>query len=377
MVSAFHQYKLLFSVMSISLILYSIGFEWVYQALEEYSYITSRSLILKIVSVVLTFLLIHSSDDYVWYGFLTIFTTSASYIFNFIHIRKYISFKKEGKYNLKQHIKPIAIFLSTYVVMTIYANFDVSMLGFISNEYEVGLYNAALKIKCILLSLSTSVTAVLVPRITFYLKEKKQDLANDLLCKSMRVSLLIAFPLSIYSLLFSKNLLIFVCGNDYIGANLALKVLMLCISPLILTNLFGNQILIPVGKEKRYSQSVFVGMFINLFLNIILIPYLGAFGATIGTLVTEIWNVFYMSSGVKEYRDYIFKKIKWVLYFIPLAIGSCLSVVVSIYIRSISVFWQLVITTICFFTPYYAILIAKKEPIISNFLTNLLRKVKK
>jgi O-antigen/teichoic acid export membrane protein len=169
------------------------------------------------------------------------------------------------------------------------------MIGFIGTDSEVGLYNAALKVKSIVLALSTSVTAVIVPRMSYYLQNNFRDSANKLLEKSVQVSFLVSVPTAVYIYIFAEKCLLFFCGSGYLGAVNTLRILMICIIPLILTNLLGNQILIPSGQEKRYSQSVFVGMWINLILNIVLIPFMGAFGAALGTLVTECRYEFFGS----------------------------------------------------------------------------------
>ena len=74
MIPKLYSEKALFLVMGGSIFLNTIGLEWVYQALEEYSYITIRSVILKLISVILTFVLIRTERDVVYYGFLHIFT---------------------------------------------------------------------------------------------------------------------------------------------------------------------------------------------------------------------------------------------------------------------------------------------------------------
>lgn len=376
-VSKFFEYRALFAVISTGIFLNTIGVEWLYQALEEYTYITVRSLIFKCISMVLTFILIQNSNDYIWYGFLGIFTASASYVCNFINIKKYISFKKVDKYNFKRHLPPIFIFFSTSVIITLYANFDISMLGFISSENEVGLYNAALKIKSILLSLSTAVTAVLIPRMTYYFQQKNEEKAVSLAVKSLKVSMLLAIAVAVYTFIFSENVIRFVCGESYAFAGNTLRVLMLCIIPLILTNLFGNQILNPLGMEKQYSKSVFVGMWINLILNLALIPFFGAVGAAVGTLVTEIWNAFYMSSRVKKLRKQIFSEIKFSQYIIPLLVSVICSVITYHFVQSMHVFWQLVLTSIAFFAPYFVLLVLLKEDIITNQMKTLISKFKK
>lgn len=373
-VNKLYNYKILFLIMSSEIFLNSIGVEWLYQALEEYSYITIRSVFFKVIGVLLTFILIKSSNDILWYGFLTIFAASANYICNFINIHKYITFKKFKNYNLKKHLKPIFSLLTASIIISIYANFDIVMLGFISSEYEVGLYNAALKIKSILLSLSTAITAVMIPRISYYIQKKDEKGINKLLIKSLQISLLIAFPVCIYCLVFSKNILLFVCGISYIEAENTLKLLMILILPLILTNLFGNQILIPFGKENRFSQSVFIGMWINLILNLLLIPKYGASGAAFGSIITEIWNVFWMSHNEKKYKKLFIKNIKFMNYLFSITVSSLGSIIVYMLCQKYGIFIQLVLTSIVYFTTYYIILIILKEPILYNTVQKLLKK---
>ncbi len=370
-------YKALFVIMGVYIFLNTIGLEWVYNALEEYRYITIRSITFKIISVVLTFLLIRSESDYLFYGFLTIFTMSASYILNFINLRKYVSLKKKAKYNLKRHLKPIMFFFSASIIITLYSNFDVSMLGFIGTEEQVGLYYAALKIKAMILSLSTAVTAVIVPRMSYYIKNGNKELAKNLTEKSLRVSFLLAIPIALYVVVFAENCIAFLCGSEFLPVANTLRVLMVCIVPLVMSNLFGNQILIPLGDEKRYSLSVFVGMWINIILNAIMIPFWGAFGAAIGTLVTESWNVLCMSGGLaKEYRMYIFSRITLWKYFVPLILATVISFIVGRFISGVYVIVQLALTGSVFFIVYYVSLLIIKEPILMQVCDKMKRRFK-
>jgi len=376
LVPRFYAEKDLFLVMGGYIFLNTIGLEWVYQALEEYSYITVRSLILKSISVILTFILIRTKEDYLYYGFLHVFTNSASYVLNFIHIRKYISFSKSTRYKFKRHLKPIMILFTAAIIITIYSNFDVTMIGFISSEHEVGLYNSVLKIKDITLSLSTAVTSVLVPRMAYYLRDRNKEKAGKLIEKSLRISFDLAIPVATYIFLFAEECILVVCGKEYLGATSTLRVLIMCIFPQVLTNLFGYQILIPSGEEKRYSQSVFVGMWINLILNFLLIPSLGAFGAAIGTLVTECWNVFWMSGGAKYYRQMLMKETDYSPYILPLIV----TVIICTAIRKVinlPLFLYLALTACIFFGIYYGILIVKKEPIITSQIKSLCDKISK
>lgn len=109
------QEKPLFLIVSMTILLNTIGVEWLYKSLEQYVYIAVRSIFFKILALAATFLLIHQESDYVLYGAISIFAASASNIFNFFHMHKFVSLKPVGNYHLKRHLHAVLIFLQCLV----------------------------------------------------------------------------------------------------------------------------------------------------------------------------------------------------------------------------------------------------------------------
>jgi O-antigen/teichoic acid export membrane protein len=182
--------KNLYIIISSTILFNAIGMEWLYKGLEQYKYITIRSIIFKLIALILMFALVHSKKDYLIYGTISVFAASASNIMNFIHVRKFIYFKPLGNYNIKKHIKPILIFLAMSCATNIYTNLDSVMLGFMKTETDVGYYDAAVKVKRILVSIVTSLGAVLLPRASLFI-QKKDFLQFNKICTSLQ---LLKFP---------------------------------------------------------------------------------------------------------------------------------------------------------------------------------------
>ena len=174
-VARLQEEKILLLIISATILFNAFGMEWLYKALEQYSYITIRSMIFKFIAVVAMLLLIQKKSDYVIYGAISIFASSASNIFNFLHVHKYIDIKPIGEYNFKRHLKAVAVFFAMSCATTIYTNLDTVMLGFMSSNLEVGYYNAAVKIKIILVSVVTSLGVVLLPRASYYVEHKMMN----------------------------------------------------------------------------------------------------------------------------------------------------------------------------------------------------------
>lgn len=376
LVNKFSNYKVIFLVFSLNIIFNLIGFEWLYQGLEEYSYITKRTLLFRVAALILTFVIVKNENNCPQYAFLVVLTNTGSYIWNFVGLRKYISFKRKISYSsLKKHIKPIFTLFSASIIMSIYANFDVIMLGFIKTDTEVGLYNSALKIKNILLSLSSAVTAALIPRIAYYFQNNAREKIDSLLKRSLRVSFLLAIPATVYIFVKTTDVILFLFGCDYIESKNTLYILLLCIFPLVMTNLFGNQVLIPFGMEKRFTQSVFMGMWINIILNALLIPFWGSFGAAIGTLIAESWNFYWMSSAVPSIRKEIFHSMAWGKYFIALALSSIITLIIDRLICYESVLIIIFLTGGTFFFVYYVTLIIFKDEDLIDIINTVLNKM--
>lgn len=148
------------------------------------------------------------------------------------------------------HIRPILVFFAQSVAITVYTNLDTVMLGFMQSDIEVGYYNAAIKIKTILLSLVTSLGTVLLPRLSYCIQKNDKIQFQTLISKSIRFVFIIALPLTIFFILFAKETLIVLSGRDFIGATLAMQIITPTILLIGLSNITGIQILTPLGKEK-------------------------------------------------------------------------------------------------------------------------------
>ena len=68
------------------------------------------------------------------------------------------------------------------------------MLGFMKGDDAVGYYNAAIKIKSVLVSLVTSMGLCFLPRLSYYLKEKRQTEFKDLTVRSLQFILFYFYP---------------------------------------------------------------------------------------------------------------------------------------------------------------------------------------
>lgn len=367
----FNRYKLLFVTMGIGIFLTTLGVEWVYEAMEMYAYITIRSIAFKIVSVALIFLMVNDQDDYLIYGVLTIFTASASNILNFINIRKYVSFTWYGKYELRKHLGPIFVLFISALAITVYNQVDSVMLEFMRGERAVGIYGVAFKIKAVISSVLNAVSIALVPRMSIYFGNKQKKEYMDLLKKSWRVVLVVGVPMSLFVLMNAKDVITLVSGDRYIEASGALLILMVSTLVIAITNLAGNQILLPSGREKRYSQSVLIGLFINIVGNLLMIPRYGVVGAAGATLLTELFNMLWMGSACWEELKSVFSAVSMRVYTFALIIATIAMTIIQYFVSTLPNHWRVIVNMVVMFGLYYGILLVKREEIMMSGISSV------
>ena len=370
--------KWLYFITSLLIFFNAIGMEWLYKGLEKYKYITVRSVLFKLIALVGMFLLIHKKADYEIYAGLTIFASSASGILNFLNARKYVSFKRLKHYDFKPHLKALLVFFAMSCATTIYLHLDTVMLGFMTSDTDVGYYNASVKIKTILVSVVTSLGAVLLPRAAYYVEHNLMDEFRRITRKAINFVWIFATPLMVYFMIFASEGIYFLSGKDYAAAIVPMIVITPTTLLIGLTNIMGIEILVPTGREKLVLYSEIAGAIVDLILNAILIPQLKSTGAAIGTLVAELVVFIYQYIALrKEVKD-DFKGVSYWKIMLALIFASGASFWVKLLPLGNSMlhsFIKLGISAVLFYAVYGMVLLLTKEKMTENIFGTVMKKL--
>ena len=370
--------RLLYTVVSVTMIFRAIGMEWLYKGLERYTYITLRSLAFKLIAFGLLFLLVRTSDDYVIYGGITVFAATASGILNFINARKIISMRPVGGYNYRRHFRAVGVFFAMACATTVYTHLDTLMLGFMTTNTDVGYYNAAVRVKTILVSIVTSLGAVLLPRASYYIEHKEMAAFRRISRKALNFIAIAATPLAWYFILFASEGIGFLSGNAYKPAVLPMQIIMPTLFLIGMTNIMGIQILVPLGREKVVLHSEIAGAVTDAVLNFLLIPSMRSAGAAIGTLAAETVVLIWQYVALREELKGALRRIRWLSIAAAIAIGTAASIWLKWVIpadNEWTCFLVLAISAVLFFGSYTLFLTWRKEPLVREIEGTALKKL--
>lgn len=288
-INRIHQDIWLFLLLSVQLLLTAIGVLWFYQAIEDFKYITIRSLCMRLVVLVALFVFVKSKEDLYHYAAISILAEVGNNLINFIHLRKYFRFSdiKWGELNIKRHIKPSLRIFVLNIITSIYVNLDSVMLGFLSSDAAVGFYTAAVRITKATLGVIGTLGNVLLPRLSNYIASGAIKEFETTANKAMNIIVTTTVPMAIGLVFIAPQLIRVFCGTGFDPSILTLQL----ISPIIifigLSNMAGLQILYPQGKENLVIKATLVGAIVNLILNFALIPFFAQYGAAVATSFAE------------------------------------------------------------------------------------------
>lgn len=371
-------YKDLLVIMSSMILLTNIGMEWLYQGIEDQFYITIRTLIIRIISIILLFSFVKSSDDYLIYAVITLINLVGGNLLNLLRARKYVNLKDINfrQLNIQRHIRPaLAMFIAT-ISVSIYLQIDSFLLGYLTEDKYVGYYSIANKLIRFAIVLITTVGVVLLPRLT-NLWENDKEQYYIILAKAFNILILLALPSSIYIYIFSNPIIGIMAGKYYQPAILCLKILSpLCI--LVAVAYFAAFLVLYVqGKEKVYTYIVSFGSAFSVLLNFVLIPKYFHNGAAVTQVLVELIGCILLIVYIYK-NNLIQAKGKAIIDFnLVKVLGANLLLLIVFNIFAVQTFsiYQFLCFSIFFVILYFVTLYILKENFLYNFSNSLYNRV--
>lgn len=280
-------------ILGLSLVSKGMDISWLFQGLEDFRKITVRNITVKLVGVISIFLFVKSANDLYLYVFLlTIFELLGQFSM-WLPAREFIGKPHFDWTYAKQHLKPVILLFLPQIAISLYVTLDRTMLGALASTKDVGIYDQALKLVNILLTLVTSLGSVMLPRVANLLSTGDHKAVNKMHQMSFLIYNLVIFPIIAGMLIVNDDFVQFFLGQDFQDAKYAIAIMIFRMFFIGWTNIMGIQILIPHNKNKEFMISTTIPAIVSVGLNLLLLPKLGYIGAAIVSVLTEalVWAI--------------------------------------------------------------------------------------
>ena len=197
------------------------------------------------------------------------------------------SYQGQAEFNTKywwQSLGPLTMFAAASTIKT-YS--DVLMLGAMDTTETVALYRVASQIAGLALLAQMAANVVLGPRMAALNTNEEHNGMQGLAVRGSRIALAATIVFVCLFVLIGRSGMVFLLGEEYAPVY-ALAVL-LSLGMVATSAVGGTSMLLNMtNREKsssRYAVSTAIG---NVALNLLLIPFFGALGAAVATILTNV-----------------------------------------------------------------------------------------
>ena len=293
----------LYAAMGLLVLAVAFDTSWFFQAMENFKSLVIRNFIIKILSVVLTFVLVRGEYGLLIYLLIHAGSMLLSNLMILPQLRKMIKWVPMRRWNLGHHLKETFVYFVPTIATSIYTVLDRTMIGAIiqwlpgGSEEEAmrqtGYYEQAHKIINMMMTVITSLNVVVGVRTSYLFGKDKHDEIRDHIENTMRFMFLLAFPFAAGIVACAPTFVPWFFGKGYDEV----IPLMQLFSPLFfiigISNVLGILYLTPSGQQGKFNIGLLCGAGCNVVMNAVLIPLLfhfgfGARGAVIASVGAEL-----------------------------------------------------------------------------------------
>lgn len=265
----------------------SLLIESLFQAYLEAVYISIAVTVSKLAHMILVIFLISTEASLTYVLVVLIISEVVRTVIGTLYLTKFVKMNFKLEINLFKSLFIQSIpFVFSYALYMLYYRIDIFMLAFMQGDDAVGLYAAAYKLTDPLLFIPGALSSTLMPVMAEHFLRNRM-LLNSAFLQGYKYILIMMTPISIGLYVLSDKVILYLYGVAFFESINALRVLSLTI---LFASLYTIQsaTITSIDKQKYNVLVTSLTFMINIILNLLLIPDLSFYGASVATLISVI-----------------------------------------------------------------------------------------
>lgn len=280
------QHKDLMAIGAFKLVFNCLLVEWLFKGLEDFKFISIRSIAVKTLYVAAVFLFVRERSDVWVYYLLSSMMVVANALVNIFCTRTRVRLVFKGL-SFFPTFRSLLAFGIYAILTSMYTTFNVTFLGFASGEVEVGYYATATKIHFFVMAVFSAFTGVMMPRMSNLASTGDMEQFKSYFHTAVDVLFGFSIPVIAWMMILAPDIVRVIAGPEFNGAVIPMTI----IAPLVFIigyeQILVLQTLMPLGKDKLLLRNSTIGAAMGVLLNMILVPRLAAIGSAVVWIVTE------------------------------------------------------------------------------------------
>ena len=280
-------YSDLFYLGAVKILFTALIVEWFFTGIENFKYITLRSIAIRSCYIAAIFLTIRHGEQYRLYWLLSVAAVVINAVVNLAYARRYIDLRLKDLLDLRYMKSNLT--LGVYAIMTsMYLTFNVMYLGLVTDNTEVGYYTTAFKVYSVILGFFSAFASVMLPRMSAIVAAGDKQSFERLVIRSFDAVATFSTPIVLCSTIFAPQIIRVLAGTGYEGAVVPMQIIMPTICLVAISQVMTLQVLMPMRRERILLIISIVGAAVSVIANALIVKQLHSIGSAIVLLVAEV-----------------------------------------------------------------------------------------
>lgn len=279
--------------------------EWLFTGMQDFRYVTLRTIVIRCLYVGCIFLFIRDEHDYDNYFYVTIGQVVFNALINWRYSRKFVTFTFEIK-GIREYIFPVFSMGINRILLSFYGTFNVIFLGFICSNAAVGYYTTATKLYAIFLSVLNAYNGVFVPRLNYLLGKGDINTFKKMINSSLSIVTLVSIPVVIVGLCLADDIIRIIAGPGYERSVIPFQIVLVQVLMVGLAQIFENQILLSMKKFKDVLICTSVCTVLSVFIILLFVPTYAEVAAACAVAIPHLIECIILYKFAKRAMNFIF-----------------------------------------------------------------------
>jgi len=345
------------------LLSYIFDISWFYIGIADIKKVTLRNIIVKTATIIVIFSVVHSKSDFNMYILINSIGMFLSNIVFFVSLGHSLPPKIQNvkfKFHINRiYLKNAFILFVPLFAAQVYTSLDKTIVGGLAGTNQLAFYDQSQKIARILLSLLTSLSIVLMPKMVEHRENKERT--NFILKKSLDYTFILSLLFSVLVFVNADNFVPWFFGTDFSSMIINMKISAVIIVFISYGGVFSSQFAVAEGLYKQFAIPYVLGALINMTLNLIFVGYFKSLGATIISVVTELIVCMLRVVLVKDNVNFGFLVHGQFIYLLSACLGLVGGTLVRVDLGNIII--DMIVRTVIVITLFLLPILFMKSPI--------------
>lgn len=233
--------KIIFNVMLV---------EWLFQGMQDFRYITLRTMLIRTLYVIAVFVFVRSRDDYAAYFYVTIAQVAVNALVNWRYAQRYVRFRFR-LCGMREFVFPVFSMGVNMILLSFYTTFNVIYLGSACDSEAVGYYTTATKLYSIFISIISAYNGVFIPHLNDLYARGELQQFRETVTKSIHLVSLAALPIITIGTCLAPQIIRLVAGEGFERSVLPFQIILVQVLLVGLAQILENQILLAFKKFRE------------------------------------------------------------------------------------------------------------------------------